>query len=82
MVRTQVQLTQKQAETLRRLAAREKVSMAEIIRRAIDRAAQDDLMPDRDELMKRAMAAAGSIDSDITDMSIRHHEYVAEAFGK
>lgn len=36
MVRTQVQLTAEQVRALRRMAAREGVSVAELIRRSVD----------------------------------------------
>lgn len=79
MVRTQIQLTEKQAEALRRIAAREKVSVAEVIRRAVDRVTQTDVLPDWEELRRRAIAAAGCGHSDVTDLSTRHDDYFVEA---
>lgn len=82
MIRTQVQLTEKQAKALRILAAREGVSMAEIIRRAVDRVAQLEVLPDRREMMRRILSAAGTCHSDVTDLSTRHDDYLAEAYSE
>lgn len=78
MVRTQVQLTEKQFQALKRVAAREKVSMAEIIRRALDRVVEAESMPDRDEVKRRAIAAIGSCRSGVPDLAECHDEYWAE----
>ena len=43
LVRTQIQLTEEQAVKLKRMAAERGVSMAEVIRDAVDR------LPDRDD---------------------------------
>ena len=42
MIRTQIQLTEKQARLLRGRARREGVSLAEMIRRCIDRSLEDE----------------------------------------
>jgi hypothetical protein len=82
MVRTQIQLTERQFEALKGVASREGVSMAEVIRRALDRVTEYGVTPDREELKKRAIAAIGSGHSDKTDLSSRHDEYVAEAYSE
>jgi len=80
MVRTQVQLTEKQAEVLKRVAAREGVSVAEVIRRAVDHVVGfEQISPDMDELRRRALAVAGTLHSDVDDLSVRHDDYFAEA---
>jgi Arc/MetJ-type ribon-helix-helix transcriptional regulator len=79
MIRTQIQLTEEQAAKLKRLAAARHVSMAEVIRDAVDR------LPDRDdrtERFARALAAAGT-GRDIegkTDVAVRHDEYLADIY--
>jgi Arc/MetJ-type ribon-helix-helix transcriptional regulator len=78
MIRTQIQLTEEQAAKLKRVAAGRGVSMAEVIRDAVDR------IPDRDdraERWARALAAIGvGHDRDgATDVSVRHDEYLVEA---
>ncbi len=77
MVRTQIQLTVEQAEKAKRLAAERGVSMAEVIREAVDRLPERD---DRAGRFTRALAVVGT-GRDIegmTDVSLRHDEYLAE----
>ena len=82
MVRTQIQLTEEQAAKLKRIAAERGVSMAEVIREAVD------TIPDRDdraERLDRALAVArrGFRDRDgATDVSVRHDDYLAEAYSE
>lgn len=78
MVRTQVRLTEKQVEALRKMASREGVSVAEIIRRAVDRAVVGHVR-DWGEIRARAIAAIGCGHADVTDLSTRHDDYVVEA---
>jgi hypothetical protein len=82
MIRTQVQLTEKQAKALRQIALQEGVSMAEIIRRTLDRVAEGQCLPDREELKRRALAAVGSVHSEITDLSRRHDDYLEEIYSE
>jgi Arc/MetJ-type ribon-helix-helix transcriptional regulator len=79
MIRTQIQLTEEQAAKLKRIAAERGVSMAEVIRDAVERLPQRD---DRAELWARALEAIrhGYPDREgKTDVSIRHDEYFVEA---
>jgi hypothetical protein len=80
MVRTQVQLTDKQAEALRRRSKRENVSVAELVRQAIDAFTRVE-PPSRRELRKRAISAAGRFGSGVHDTSNRHDEALVEALG-
>lgn len=82
MVRTQVQLTERQFQALKRVAARENISMAEVIRRALDRVVEAESLPDREEIKRRAIAAIGSAHSKTTDLSTRHDEYLAEIYSE
>jgi hypothetical protein len=79
MVRTQVQLTDQQAEVLRRRSKRENVSVAELVRQAIDVFTRTE-RPSDQELRKRAIGAAGRFASGVTDTSSRHDDALAEAF--
>ncbi len=79
MVRTQIQLTEEQAILLKNLAAAQGVSMAEIIRRAVDslhRFPHGSLPRERRE---RAAAAAGKFRSGVTDLAMDHDRYLIES---
>lgn len=78
MIRIQVQLTEAQTEKLRRIAAARGVSIAQVIRDAVDRIPERD---DRAERWTRALAVIGRF-HDIegrTDVGVRHDEYLGEA---
>ena len=77
MIRTQITLTERQARRLRRLAADRGVSMATIVREAIDVYAPDDAAA-RSARTARVLAAAGRFDSGQVDVSERHDDYLAE----
>lgn len=80
MIRMQVRLTEEQASALRRIAARDGVSMPEVIRRAIDRMAAQEPAPDWEDIKQRARAAAGSVRLGAPDVAERHDEYLPEAY--
>jgi Arc/MetJ-type ribon-helix-helix transcriptional regulator len=75
MVRTQIQLTEEQARRLKRRAAQRGVSMATVIRQAVDRVLADD---DRESKRQRALSAAGKFRSGRSDIAERHDDYLAE----
>lgn len=80
MIRTQIQLTEEQATTLRQLAASEGVSMAELVRRGVELllGARD---PEADaHLRQRALAAAGRFASGCGDLAEAHDHYLEQAF--
>lgn len=77
MHRTQISLTTAQAQRLRRIAAERGVSMAHVIRDAVDTYAVDD-PSDRAERVRRARAVAGRFRSGLSDISERHDDYLAE----
>lgn len=81
MLRTQVQLTEAQHRRLRALARREGVSIAELVRRGVDRLL-DNEAPDRRLLYARAAELVGALaDSDAaTDLAARHDDYLDEAY--
>ncbi len=81
MIRTQVQLTQEQAHILKELAHQEQVSLAELMRQALDYWLQNRrVLPDT-EARRRARAVVGRFRSGRTDVSERHDEHLAEAYG-
>lgn len=79
MLRTQVQLTEKQAAALRRRSKRENVSVAELVRQAIDAFTRAEPPSDR-EVRDRAIRAAGRFASGVHDTSLHHDEALADAF--
>jgi glycerol dehydrogenase-like iron-containing ADH family enzyme len=80
MVRTQIQLTEEQAEALKRLAMTRHLSVAELIRQAVDNLLKSSVMVNIEERRRRALAAAGRFSSGLRDLSTEHDKYLAEAF--
>ena len=81
LVRTQIQLDERQAERLKSVAASRGLSMAEWIRRAVDSALLSGGLADKEDQRRRAIAASGRFASGVTDISVEHDKYLAEAFG-
>jgi Arc/MetJ-type ribon-helix-helix transcriptional regulator len=79
MVRTQIQLTEEQARRLRRVAEREGISMAEVIRRSLERVL-DDEEADLARRYRQALDWAGRL-TDEPDLAENHDEYLVEAYG-
>ena len=75
MVRIQVRLTDEQAELLRRVAARRGVSMAALLREAVDLWASSAHGLSEDERRARAIAAIGIIKGGPPDLAARHDDY-------
>lgn len=82
MVRTQIQLTRKQAAVLKRLAAVEGVSMAELVRRGVDCYIKAVGGVSQEEIRRRAIKAAGRFASGQRDLSEHHDRYLAKAYGR
>ena len=78
MIRTQIQLTEEQATKLKQVASERKVSVAEVIRRAIDR----DLTEDETSPGDRAIEAVrrSHFRSGNSDIAERHDDYLAQDF--
>ena len=81
MVRTQIQVEEEQMNWLRAEASARGVSVAELIREgiAIFRA-REERFPE--EKKRRGLAAVGRFSSNLSDVSVRHDEYLTEAFGQ
>lgn len=81
MIRTQIQLTEKQAQALKKLAARRGVSVAELVRQAVERALETEEEAET-EKWRRAGEAVRHIRfrSGHTDISVEHDKYLAEDF--
>lgn len=80
MIRTQVQLTNKQSTSLKALASIDNVSMAELIRRSIDLFLDQRTQPNREESKQQAMAVVGKYSSNVDDVSTNHDAYLTDAF--
>jgi len=80
MVRMQVQFTEAQAASLRRLASASGKSAAELVRQGVDLYLAGQWRPGREEQVRRALAAVGRFSSASKDVSTGHDRYLAEAF--
>ncbi len=77
MIRTQVSLSEKQAERLRVQAAARGVSQAALIRQALDAYLDDSRLSRR---LQRARAAVGAFSSGFRSTAEGHDEALDEAF--
>jgi len=82
MVRIQIRLTEEQAKTLKKLASTRHLSVAELIRQAVDSIIQSNAVIDIEERRKRAINAAGKFRSGKRDISKEHDKYLEEAFSE
>lgn len=69
MIRTQIQLTEVQAVTLKRMAIRQQISMAALIRQAIDQMFHPGQDKERQANLAMALNAAGKFHSGQQDLS-------------
>jgi metal-responsive CopG/Arc/MetJ family transcriptional regulator len=77
MVRTIVQLPERQAAALERAARRRGVSRAAVVREALTELLGPEETAE-DEALKRALSVAGSGSSGIPDLAERHDDYTFE----
>ena len=82
MVRTQIQLTEEQVKALKKIALSRHLSIAELIRQAVDTVIRTNTTVDIEERRKRAVDIAGRFSSGKRDISRKHDTYLVEAFGK
>ena len=82
MVRTQIQLLEEQVAMLKKMAADEHKSMAEIIRQSVDFFTKAKYGGGEEQRRRRAMAAAGQFRSGVKDLAASHDSYLTEVFGK
>lgn len=82
MVRTQIQLTTEQARDLKKMALSRRASVSKLIRKAVDDLIKSNTGADVEELKKRALEVVGKYHSGKKDISRKHDDYLAEAFGK
>ena len=77
MVRTQIQLTEKQTQALKQVAVRRGVSVAELIRQSVDRFLEEDLEAEK---WARALSILGRYQSGAADVSMNHDKYLDECY--
>jgi len=77
MIRVQVQLTEQQAAKVRRLADDRGVSVAALVRDAVDELTETS---EQEARWERALATVGKYRSGLGDVSERHDDYLAEDF--
>src|SRR5215212_5046165 len=82
MVRTQIQVTEMQSQILKQLAAQRGVSLAELIRQAIELLIQKAQEPEIDIEAKRRRARqiSGKFRSGVPDLAVNHDYYLDEAY--
>ena len=80
MVRTQIQLTEDQVKALKKIAVSRELSVAELIRRAVDTMIKSSTAPDPEDRMKRALEIVGKFSSGKSDVSKHHDTYLAESY--
>ncbi|MEW5987913.1 MAG: ribbon-helix-helix protein, CopG family [Chloroflexota bacterium] len=82
MVRTQIQLTEHQSRTLKRLSRRQNLSVAELIRRSVDAYIDATAGPSSAEREKRLLSVIGIGRSDLPDLGLRHDQYLTEVYAE
>ena len=82
MVRTQIQLTAQQAKAIKKIARARHLSVAELIRQAVDNLIKASTVIDVEERRKRAIDASGRFRSGLRDLSTEHDKYLEEAFSE
>ena len=80
MVRTQIQLTEEQVNSLKRLANKLHVSLAELVRQGVDTVLRSSGETTGKERKRRAIAAAGRFRSGKRDLSAKHDVHLVKAF--
>ncbi len=82
MVRTQIQLTEEQAKALKRIAQSRHLSVAELIRKAVDSMIKSSTAVNVEERRRRALEIIGKFGSGKRDISKKHDFYLADAYHK
>jgi len=78
MVRKIIQLKESQSEVLKRRAKEQGISLSELVRRSVDAYLASE--PKIDETRARAIAAVGYATSGDADVSVRHDDYLTQAY--
>lgn len=79
MIRTQIQLEEKQYRDLQELAHAQDISMAELVRRGVDLALAQ---AERTRRWKRATSLIGAFDSGVADVAEKHDQYFVDSISE
>jgi len=83
MIRTQVQLTEDQMRKLRRAAREQGVSIAEIVRRCLDRGLDDEVAGRKDAYARIGRLVGAYRDRvGASDVAVEHDRYLDESLDK
>jgi len=82
MIRTQIQLTEKQYKALKELSVRDNISMAGVIREAVECYSTERTISGSKKKYRKALDAVGKFESGYKDISKNHDKYLAEDFKK
>ncbi len=82
MIRTQIQLEETQYRALKELAARQRTSVAELIRRAVREMLENAMVVPDQERRRRSLNVVGRFRSGHSDIAERHDDYLAEVYGE
>lgn len=82
MVRMQVQLTEAQISALKKLAAERGVSVAELIRRSVDRELTYLMQSERRLHVERLRARVRTLAPGGKDLGLAHDRHLRDAFGR
>lgn len=80
MIRTQIQLTQEQSRRVKAIAQEEGISMAQVIRDAIDAQLEERSEPGETDRWERSLSVIGRFHSGRSDIAENHDAYLAEAY--
>lgn len=80
MIRTQIQLKEKQMQMLKRLATDRGVSVAALIRNSVDLFVHTAELVDEDEHRRRALGVVGRFRSGRSDLAVEHDRYLQDAY--
>ena len=82
MIRTQIQLEERQYRVLKELSAHYQVAVAELVREAVDMLLETkrEVVISADERRRRAIAAVGRYHSEMSDLAENHDLYLVQAY--
>ncbi len=82
MIRTEIELTEEQSKALERLAHKDNVPIAEVIRRSIDDYIATHIELSMEEKKRRALSVVGMFDSGLPDLGVNHDKYLEEIYAE